>query len=314
MGWLVVPRRLPRARCVLRLRGRQGEPDFCPRGWRRVTAGGPESVSFGLVRKVEVVTGWPRVPGGGGCSLSGIPWLGRVVLACPSPASWALLRATGQAACRGGGCGCRTLEKGGLSRMTLTTCTVLVFQGGLGSGVSARAGCPEQLCVAGLGGLALPSHGALLELGGGCGRADPAAGTTERTRRARAAVASLSPGPAELLRCHPGRVCGVWFLRESNTVQSVHYWSDSARCRGCSGAVVVLRGCDRALLRFSCQQPLASGTAHASPRKPPGKSWSEFSPCLARDKSFKALGKEFETPPKFAANTYQMGGSQAASV
>lgn len=31
--------------------------------------------------------------------------------------------------------------------------------------------------------------------------------------------------------------------------------------------------------------------------------------CLARDKNFKALGKDLETPPKFAENISQAGGS-----
>lgn len=56
---------------------------------------------------------------------------------------------------------------------------------------------------------------------------------------------------------------------------------DPQRCWGRSGAAAVLQRCDRALLCCSCQQPLASGTAHAFPRE----SWKELEriqPVLGR--------------------------------
>lgn len=84
-----------------------------------------------------------------------------------------------------------------------------------------------------------------------------------------------------------------------------------------AGAAPVLPPCC-SVATGRCSAAPASSLWHRGPRtrfpESPGKSWSEFSPCLAGGKSFEALGKEFEIPPKFAENTYQMGGSQTASV
>lgn len=57
----------------------------------------------------------------------------------------------------------------------------------------------------------------------------------------------------------------------------------------------MVQHCDWVLLLFSGHQPLALG--------------SLLETCLARDKNFKALGKDLETPSKFAENISQAGGS-----
>lgn len=57
----------------------------------------------------------------------------------------------------------------------------------------------------------------------------------------------------------------------------------------------MVQHCDWVLLLFSDRQPLALG--------------SLLETCLARGKNFKALGKDLETPSKFAENISQAGGS-----
>lgn len=86
---------------------------------------------------------------------------------------------------------------------------------------------------------------------------------------------------------------------------------DSKQCWGGSSAAVLLQRCGWVLL-FSCWQPLASRSMHTCfPLEITGVNSADAWP---ETKRFRALSKEFKTPPKFAENTYQMGGSQTASV
>lgn len=211
----------------------------------------------------------------------------------------------------------QSLEIGGFSRVVLTTCTILVFPGRLGTGVRARAHCTEQLCNHPGGGFTIPSRWAPLELGRMEGTLRP------QSKPPMPGQPGMSPGPADLLLWGPGRVCWDWLLWESRgraiclllvflkpELEPLGVvWTPS----GAGPASVLWWWSDVGMGFCSCP---AGGLWHrgAHAHVSPGNSWSEFSRCLARDESFKALGKEFETPPNFAENTYQMGGSQTASV
>lgn len=88
---------------------------------------------------------------------------------------------------------------------------------------------------------------------------------------------------------------------------AVFLQSGPGRCRG--------GGASRALPR--CPPACSPGTGSAHVRSP-ASPWKELervqSTLGRRQKAFEAPGEEFETPPKFAENTYQGSGSQTASV
>lgn len=158
------------------------------------------------------------------------------------------------------------------------------------------------------------------------GKCTPSPGCAVRqdlTQIAMMLVVRVQPVPL------PG--AGIWYRCQSRQHRaSPHPGERGTLLRGSVGAeqgreVAALcqnQSCGRGagIRPWSCSfSPLRSPWHHgahtrAFPSQPPGNSRSEFSPRLVRDKSFKALGEEFETPPKFAENTYRTRGSQAFRV
>ena len=140
----------------------------------------------------------------------------------------------------------------------------------------------------------------------GGAKAGPAAGTagarSKPTVLGQLQHRCLRANRSAALRSRSGLLGLVALGVQCSAICSLLVWTPSS-----AGAAPVLRLWSSVVTGCCSSSPAGSlwhRGAHTCFPESPGNSWSEFSRCLARDESFKALAKEFETSPKFAENTY----------